>query len=167
MVILFMVYILPYSQSLRSDSPIRVNTQTPCDWRMSMYNVWSENIDQHRCPVLLPCDRRRYPSYFPWCKNNNWKMTETLAHGTHLRVLSESYPMNTNMTVFRWFPKICASFNFQVLHVTKPTLSQSKCKWTFLYRLNLLRDGLPPSLNGLGYFHWLFAVSLTAISIMA
>ena len=25
--------------------------------------------------------------------------------GTHLRVLSESYPMNTNMTGFRWFTK--------------------------------------------------------------
>ena len=25
--------------------------------------------------------------------------------GTHLRVLSESYPLNTNMTGFRWFPK--------------------------------------------------------------
>ena len=25
--------------------------------------------------------------------------------GTHLRVLSASYPMNTNMTGFRWFQK--------------------------------------------------------------
>ena len=25
---------------------------------------------------------------------------------THLRVLSESYPINTNMTGFRWFSKI-------------------------------------------------------------
>ena len=32
-------------------------------------------------------------------------MAETLAHGTHLRVLSESYPMNTNMTGFRCFFK--------------------------------------------------------------
>ena len=31
------------------------------------------------------------------------KMTEI---GTHLTVLSESYPMNTNMTGFRWFSKI-------------------------------------------------------------
>ena len=29
--------------------------------------------------------------------------------GTHLRVLSESYPMNTNMTGFRWFSKIFVS----------------------------------------------------------
>ena len=26
--------------------------------------------------------------------------------GTHLKVLSESFPMNTNMTGFRWFSKI-------------------------------------------------------------
>ena len=32
-------------------------------------------------------------------------MTETLEHGTSLRVLSESYPMNTNLTGFRWFSK--------------------------------------------------------------
>ena len=25
--------------------------------------------------------------------------------GTHMRVLSESFPMNTNMTGFRWFSK--------------------------------------------------------------
>ena len=25
--------------------------------------------------------------------------------GTHLRVLSKNYPMNTNMTGFRWFSK--------------------------------------------------------------
>ena len=29
--------------------------------------------------------------------------------GTHLRVLSESYPINTNMTKFRWFLKIFLS----------------------------------------------------------
>ena len=35
-------------------------------------------------------------------------MTETWHMGTHLRVLAESYPMNTNMTGFRWFSKnIC------------------------------------------------------------
>ena len=28
--------------------------------------------------------------------------------GTHLRVLSESYPMSTNMTEFRWFLHPCA-----------------------------------------------------------
>ena len=33
-------------------------------------------------------------------------MTETLAYGTHLGVLSESFLMNTNMTGFRWVSKI-------------------------------------------------------------
>ena len=32
--------------------------------------------------------------------------------GTHLRVLSESSPMNTNITGFRWFSKIFASLSF-------------------------------------------------------
>ena len=46
------------------------------------------------------------------CKNNNRKMTGTLAHGTHLRVLSESFPMNTNMTGFRRVFLIFASLCF-------------------------------------------------------
>ena len=32
-----------------------------------------------------------------------WKMTETLGHGTHLRVPRKSYPMNTSMTGSRCF----------------------------------------------------------------
>ena len=32
--------------------------------------------------------------------------------GTHVRVLGESFPMNTNMTGFRWFSKIFASSCF-------------------------------------------------------
>ena len=32
--------------------------------------------------------------------------------GTHFRVLSESFPMNTNMTGFRWFSKIFVSLCF-------------------------------------------------------
>ena len=39
-------------------------------------------------------------------------MTETLAHGTHLGVLSESNPMNTNMTEFGWFSESFASLCF-------------------------------------------------------
>ena len=31
--------------------------------------------------------------------------------GTHMRVLSRTYPMNTNMTGFRWFSKIFAFFS--------------------------------------------------------
>ena len=41
--------------------------------------------------------------------------------GTHLRALSESYPVNTNMTWLRWFPKIFVSYSlpigFQLLEV--------------------------------------------------
>ena len=32
--------------------------------------------------------------------------------GTHLRILGESFPMNTNMTGFKWFSKILAFFVF-------------------------------------------------------
>ena len=38
--------------------------------------------------------------YFKEDLLNPWQM------GTHFTVLSESYPMNTNMTGFRWFSKI-------------------------------------------------------------
>ena len=34
-------------------------------------------------------------------------MTEILAHGYSLRALSESYPMNTNMTGFKWLSNTC------------------------------------------------------------
>ena len=40
------------------------------------------------------------------------KCLKPLHMGTHLRVLSESYPMNTNMTGFRWFSKIFAFLSF-------------------------------------------------------
>ena len=36
-------------------------------------------------------------------------MTDTLAMGTHLRVLSESSLMNTNVTKLKWFSKIFGS----------------------------------------------------------
>ena len=38
----------------------------------------------------------------------NWKTTETLHIGTHLRALDESYLMSTNITGFRWFSQIFA-----------------------------------------------------------
>ena len=40
-------------------------------------------------------------------------MTESLAHDSHLRVLSESFPMNTNMTALRCFSKIFLSLCFE------------------------------------------------------
>ena len=39
-----------------------------------------------------------------WCKNPE-KGLKPWQIGTHLRVLGESYPMNTNMTGFKWFSK--------------------------------------------------------------
>ena len=39
-----------------------------------------------------------------WCKDPE-KWPKPWHMGTHLRVLGESYPMNTNMTWFRWFSK--------------------------------------------------------------
>ena len=36
-------------------------------------------------------------------------MAKTFAKGIHVRELSESYPMNTNMTGFGWLSKIFAS----------------------------------------------------------
>ena len=38
----------------------------------------------------------------------NEKLLKPWHMGTHLRMLSESYPMNTNKTGFRWFSKIFA-----------------------------------------------------------
>ena len=43
-----------------------------------------------------------------WCRNTE-KWMKPWHMGTHLRVLSDSYPMNTNMTGFRWFSKIFVS----------------------------------------------------------
>ena len=47
------------------------------------------------------------------------KVSETLTYGyssvsmgTHLRVLIESYPMNTNITGFRWLSKTFTSLSF-------------------------------------------------------
>ena len=46
-----------------------------------------------------------------WCKKHV-KWLKPWQMGIHLRVVSESYPMNTNMTGFRWFSKIFASLCF-------------------------------------------------------
>ena len=40
------------------------------------------------------------------------KQLESCRMGTHLRVLSESYPMNTNIKGISWFSKIFASLYF-------------------------------------------------------
>ena len=40
---------------------------------------------------------------------SQYKIMQKKQMGTHLRVLSESYLMSTNMAGFRWFSKIFAS----------------------------------------------------------
>ena len=78
---------------------------------------------------------RLYLPHFQWClmsakmvhlslmllvanfANTKWgkevgKWLKPCHMGTHLKVLSESFPMNTNVTGFRWFSKIFASFCF-------------------------------------------------------
>ena len=48
-----------------------------------------------------------------WCKKTeNWLKPWHMV--PHLRVLSKSYPLNTNVTGFRWFKKIFASFCFGI-----------------------------------------------------
>ena len=46
-----------------------------------------------------------------WYKKSE-KVLKFWDMGTHLRVFSESYPMNTNMTGFRWFSRIFVSLWF-------------------------------------------------------
>ena len=48
--------------------------------------------------------------------------------GTHLRELSESYAMNTNMTGFEWFPK--------VLVLSTKVVSAFELFWFWLAKLN-------------------------------
>ena len=54
--------------------------------------------------------------------------------GTHLRVLCESYPMNTNMSGFRWFKRkkihlrFIARFRFHIL-VVVGLWHLKECRW--------------------------------------
>ena len=67
--------------------------------------------------------------------------------GTHLRVLSESYPMNTNMTGFKWFSKIFASLCFGQM---------SPYYWSmdaiFIYREFIINTIGQSDFAGAGYF---------------
>ena len=64
--------------------------------------------------------------------------------GTHLRVLSESYPMNTNMTGFRGFSKIFASMCFEQEYLSQKVpyvsdhVERSRCKWVNILGNNIL-----------------------------
>ena len=46
-----------------------------------------------------------------WCEKS-WKWREPWHKGTQLKVLSESFPMNTNMVGFKRFLKLSALFAF-------------------------------------------------------
>ena len=50
-------------------------------------------------------------AYSKWCKKTE-KWLKPWHMGTHLRVISKSYSMNTNMTGFRGFSKVFTSFCF-------------------------------------------------------
>ena len=73
--------------------------------------------------------------------------------GTHLRELSESYPMNTNMTGFRWFSKIFAdtldesSLSIgRVKHDTvKSVFSLTSCLGTTTAHTSCVIDSQPAS----------------------
>ena len=43
---------------------------------------------------------------------------------THMRVPSKSYPMNTNMTRFRWFSKMCILFQSSDINIAACTNAQ-------------------------------------------
>ena len=47
-----------------------------------------------------------------WCKKSE-KWLKPWQMGTHLKVLGESFPMNTNMTGFRWSSKYFASLRLE------------------------------------------------------
>ena len=57
--------------------------------------------------------------------------------GTHLRVLDESFPMNTKMIGFRWFSKILEF----LCHIDKSNLSIERVKqkhyWDNTWRRNI------------------------------
>ena len=59
--------------------------------------------------------------------------------GTHLRVLGESYPMNTNMSGLRWFKRkkihlrFIARFRFHILVVIPLALRAAKTGLTILF----------------------------------
>ena len=57
---------------------------------------------------------------------NTLKWLKPWHMGTHLRVLSESYPINTNMTGFRWFQKTLHSYS-----VDESRLSIGRVKCSF------------------------------------
>ena len=130
---LIMISLTKFLFFLHNISSISHSSMYVCmfiDWNLSFYKIicltylslqW---MYLYWLQVLINCKEETYTMQHPMQKlgfqplllvANNWtiqndaknlkKITETLAYGTHLRVLSESHPMNTNMTRFRHFSK--------------------------------------------------------------
>ena len=70
---------------------------------ISFYKYHQKIDDQLLTLTLLEADLANTK----WCKKPE-NLLKPCHMGTHLWVFSESYPMNTNTTRFRWFSKICA-----------------------------------------------------------
>ena len=60
--------------------------------------------------------------------------TETLQMGIHLKVLRESYPMDTNMTRFRWLSKMLCPLDESSLSIERVNVSHHSysCAWSTL-----------------------------------
>ena len=99
-----------------------------CAWRSVLWNWCLKNTilsSQHHSYVhhtkVVPCSLKPIkPLCCCWqiwptqndAKNLLKKILKPWHMGTHLRVLSESYLISTNITGFRWFSKILASLCF-------------------------------------------------------
>ena len=83
------------------------------------------------------------------CKNPE-KLLKPWQMGTHLRVLSESYPKNTNMTGFRWFSTIFESLFFGRKYI------QHENGWVGVHEeeVLLLQDWFPTSKSGTDKDEW-------------
>ena len=77
-----------------------------------------------------------------WCKKPE-KWLKPCHMGTHLWVLSESYPMNTNKTWFRWLSKIFAFLSFG----WKLNVSIGRVIW-LLYSWSVLAEQLHAGIIG-------------------
>ena len=87
-----------------------------------------------------------------WWKNN-WKTLETCHVGTHLRELRESFPMNTNMTGFRWFSKNFVFSSLDESSLIMERVKKSLCKGgLFVYYLDNQASWLFCTLLCIWYF---------------
>ena len=100
-----------------------------------------------------------FGQYTMWQKNLK-RPTENLAHmGTHLKVLNKSYPMNTNMTGFRWFSKrfcilvLWTKVAFRALFNPSKLKAQGRSV-TSIYYFDLFMSVV---LKTAGLFCWYFA----------